>query len=133
MKPFYLFLLLIILAAGCGKHVALSGKVTYSDDGSPLPLGQVCFQNDKTIARGDIKEDGTFQMGSFGTEDGLLPGEYTVFISGAVKEVGIDSVSNTPITAPLLTEKFIDPSKSEIKFNVTGSTKNFDIKVDRVK
>jgi len=43
-KGFAFFLSMILLAlTGCGDKVALSGKVTYSDDGSPLPIGTVFF------------------------------------------------------------------------------------------
>jgi hypothetical protein len=134
MKQLFNILTLVlftVIAFGCGNNVRVRGKVVYSDDGSPITCGQICFVNDKTLARGDIKEDGTFQMGSNGTADGLLPGEYTVYFSGVTKYVGVNADSEEPLRIPLLAENFNSPELSEMKINVTGSTKWLEIKVDR--
>ncbi len=69
---------------GCddGK-VPLGGKVTYSDDGTPLETGTVGFTTDDYNARGPIQKDGSFVVSSEKPGDGLPPGTYRVHISGA--------------------------------------------------
>ena len=121
-----LFTLTLLLLAGCNSgNVGLTGKVTFSDDGSPLPVGSVCFTTDTYFARGDLKPDGTFVVGSLKSNDGLLPGTYRVHILGAEKEIGPETYES------LIDKKFASGATSGITLNVTASTKHFEIVVDR--
>ncbi|MDR2115897.1 MAG: hypothetical protein LBP87_05910 [Planctomycetaceae bacterium] len=83
---FPLFLLLLI--TGCSNHVKLSGKVTYSD-GEPLKTGIIMFSKPDFLARANIRPDGTFDVGSLSSKDGLPPGKYKVFITGAIDAVSV--------------------------------------------
>ena len=123
--------ILLTLVVGCGSNVGLKGKVTFSDDGSPVPSGTVAFRKDGKIARGDIKEDGTYVVGFEKEADGLPPGKYEVFISGACKVVGRNEAEETDILEPLIAKKYDAPETSGLTVEVTASTKVFDIKVDR--
>ncbi|MDR0327985.1 MAG: hypothetical protein LBI05_06800 [Planctomycetaceae bacterium] len=135
------FLFLLALLAGCGKNVGLKGKVTYSDDGSPVTAGTICFRKDGKIARGDIQEDGSFVVGFESEANGLPPGKYEVFFTGT------DKVTTTVVGTresmgvvqdivdyqyePQIAERYKSAETSQLTFEVNASTKNYDIQVDR--
>ena len=127
---FFALSLSLLMLAGCGDKVGLRGKATFTDDGSPVPTGTVCFETDTYLARGDLKPDGTFVVGSLKANDGLPPGKYRVYISGAQKSIGQDK-EGMDIYESLIDEKFASGSTSGITIDVTASTKNLDVKVDR--
>ena len=89
----FLFLLLLVVV-GCGKNVKLGGKVAFSD-GEPLSAGMIVFSNSGFLARAYLKPDGTYDVGSFSEKDGLPPGKYKVYITGAVKVAGKHKVTLT--------------------------------------
>jgi hypothetical protein len=122
--------LTLLLLVGCSDKVGLGGKVTFSDDGSPLSTGTVCFETDTYLARGTLKADGSYVVGSLTENDGLPAGTYRVYISGAEKETGQDK-EGMPIMEPLIDTKYSSASMSELTLDVTNATKTFDIKVDR--
>lgn len=118
---------------GCGNHVGMSGKVTFSDDQSPLTTGTVFFETDLFQARGDIKPDGTYTIGSLHEADGLPPDTYRVYVVGAtVHNPSVQPGPNTPpVMLPLIESKFETGLTSGLTVNVDASTKNFDFSVDR--
>src|SRR5207247_2051769 len=85
--------------AGCRGHFSpgsappqtfgVQGKVVLAD-GSPLPAGRITFhpkEPSKPEAVAEIK-DGTFRLSTFGKEDGAVPGQYDVSISGVSYRTG---------------------------------------------
>ncbi|MDR2439849.1 MAG: hypothetical protein LBE12_10830 [Planctomycetaceae bacterium] len=123
---FRFFLLLPLLFLGCNNgHVGLSGKVVFSEDGSPLTFGTVCFSTPTFQAKGEIKNTGSFTMGSLGAADGLPPGTYTVYILGATEDLGGDNIYS------ILDPKWNSPSTSDFTVTVEKTTRNLEIKVDR--
>jgi hypothetical protein len=122
--------LTLLLFVSCNGKVGLGGKVTFLDDGSPLGTGTVCFETDTYLARGTLKADGSYVVGSLSEKDGLPAGTYRVYISGAEKEIGQDK-EGMAIMEPLIDTKFSSGSTSGLSVDVTASTKTFDIKVDR--
>lgn len=65
------------------NQIPVSGKITVG--GEPLKLGVITF-NPKDSGRsgfGKINPDGTYQISSTGTNDGLAPGEYVVTIDAS--------------------------------------------------
>jgi len=76
--------LLTIIFAGCGKP-RVHGKVVFSDDKTPLNVGIVVFEKDGYVARGEINENGNYNIGSEKAGDGLPAGEYKVYIIGTSK------------------------------------------------
>ena len=117
--------------AGCGKNVSLRGKVVFSDDGSPITSGTICFTDGKNLARGTIQPDGTFTMGSVGMSDGLLPGEYTVYFFD-VAEAPADSSPNVMTSRrSLIDPKYNSQNTSDLRVTVDASTRTMEFKVDR--
>jgi len=118
-------ILFIFMLTGCGDNVRLRGTVTFSDDGSPLPMGTVNFAKDGYLARGIIKEDGSYVVGSLSSNDGLLPGTYRVYVTGAYREVapGLDE--------SLIDHKYHTPDTSGLVCEVPYPRGRYNISVDR--
>ncbi|HBT78324.1 MAG TPA: hypothetical protein DEB39_15685 [Planctomycetaceae bacterium] len=132
MKKLHCFILFFSLTAflGCGGKYPLTGKVTFSDDGSPIPECIVFFVKDTFLAQGNvIKADGTYLVGSTGLKDGLPPGEYQVYIAGA------QNVTTTPqgenIYTSQIDDKYRSVETSGLAFTVDGKKRRFDIQLDR--
>ena len=132
MKKLCVLLLMSLLSplVGCGGHVGLEGKVTYSDDGSPLTVGTVVFKKGSRISQGDLRADGTYTIGSLADEDGLPPGEYLVYVYGAEKILVPASGSGPAVTEPLIDPKYFNVETSGLSIEVKRKTQ-FDFQVDR--
>lgn len=120
----------LLLICGCSGKVPLTGKVTFADDDSPLTTGMVCFAQGSFLARGNLNSDGTYQVSSTGTNDGLPKGKYKVYLVGA--ELVRSSGGNSTYT-PLVDRKYESAATTDIECDVDGSTKQFDFKVERFK
>ena len=125
------FIVIIVLACviGCSDKSQVSGKVVFGD-GSPLTAGTVVFDNGQEQAKGAISEDGTYRLSSVANNDGIKPGEYGVYITGAF---GFNkAVTMTPGTVPrpddLIDVKFTSRQTSGLSCTVKGKTV-FDIEV----
>ena len=133
-KTVVLLALVLCIALGCSGKQPLGGKVTFSDDGSPLTKGAVFFTTATFVAQGDIKPDGTYTVGSLDLDDGIPPGEYKVYIAGAddvtYKDLGDRKVE---VRKSLIDTKYRSSEDSGLTFTVDGTTKRFDIQVDRAK
>ncbi|MDR1925129.1 MAG: hypothetical protein LBQ66_12225 [Planctomycetaceae bacterium] len=124
-------LLVLIVLSGCGSNnVGVSGKVIFSDDGSPLTCGVVHFATDTFQATGTIKEDGTFVMGSFGERDGLPVGTYQVSILGASELLPAEKLEDEKVYS-FIDPKWESPLTSDLTITIDKSTSNIVIKVDR--
>lgn len=82
----HLWVLVIALLLGCSKGPArseISGTVIFK--GQPIPAGDVNFTPDVTVAGGQAQmymvKDGKYSSADT-PDSGLLPGKYTVRISG---------------------------------------------------
>ena len=78
-------LLVGCLGTSAPKTINVKGKVTYQDQ--PVTLGYVSFVPVEPAegypsrpASGTINADGTYQLSSFGENDGAVPGKYQVAI-----------------------------------------------------
>jgi len=124
--PFLVTLFFAAACLGCSSgHVGSSGKVVFSDDGSPVTFGTVMFATPTFQAKGDINKDGTFKMGSYGAADGLPTGSYKVAIIGVIEETDDGRFYS------LLDPKWTGPATTEFTVDVEKTTKNLVIKVDR--
>lgn len=132
MYKFYCYsiVLLLLSVAGCGKNVSISGKVTFSDDGSPVRHGVVCFQTESLLARGNIKQDGTYVLGTEYIGNGLPPGLYHVTVIDTRKLVGT-TPQGDPIFENLVDSKASHRDTFNVTCDVTKSLRKFDITVDR--
>lgn len=126
----FVLLALLLLQTGCTDKVRMIGKVTFSDNGDPVPAGTVFFENDTFMAHGTIRSDGTFSVSSTGHNDGLPPGKYQITIAEAKKQIGTNK-NGMPIYEELIDPKYSDVSASGLSLEVTASTKSYDIQVDR--
>ena len=121
-------LFLISLSIGCGSNSTVTGKVTFAD-GTPLTKGEVIFQSDVLISRGDIQADGTFTMWT-GEARGTPNGSYRVSIEGfegpAMQMVApADGMGGAPQYRPVFSESPIDrkyflPETSGLTCEVKG-------------
>lgn len=127
---FWSYVLLSILVLGCGRgHVPMGGRVTFIGSDEPLTTGAVVFLAQNFQARGALDKNGRYTIGSFTDTDGLPPGEYSVYIHGAVS-YGSDEKGRIK-TIVLIDPKFTDATTSGLKVNVDGSTKIFDFQVEK--
>ena len=128
---FTVFLGILLLTIGCSDDkVGLSGKVTFSDDNSPLTVGTVYFTTDTYEARGTIEEDGTYRVSSVSDKDGIPPGEYKVYILGAEKNTG-QMAGMYEQMEQLIDEKYASKGTSGLSVKIDKSTKTYDFQVDR--
>ena len=124
--PFFLlYTVLVLTTIGCSDKVIIRGKVTFSDDQSPLTVGQVVFQNDTLQARGTLKPDGTYILGTLSEKDGIPKGTYKVTITNAMENVTDPSRPMVPVLRSLIV-----PLK-DMTVVVDGKQKVYDIVVDR--
>lgn len=87
-------MLILVVAAGCGTgRYEVAGKVVFTD-ATPMKSGMVVFspRDPKAVygLRGEIQKDGSFRTMTFSSNDGAIPGEYTVSVTtldGAEREV----------------------------------------------
>jgi hypothetical protein len=88
--PFFLFLLGLLVIAGCGRRdvetVPVEGKITFGGEACPA-AGAIYFVPTsvpaglpRRPASGAFDKDGRFRATSFQPGDGLVPGTYTVRI-----------------------------------------------------
>ena len=134
----FISLFLIVLAAGCfsgcSGNASVTGLVKF-DDGTPLTIGEVIFESSTLEARGPINSSGKYAMETNKAGDGIPPGQYRVYIGGAVEATGKDiSVGargdSRPEMRPVIDEKFTQPATSGLTCDVKGSQK-FDITVSK--
>lgn len=131
----------VACGVGCSKNVDLGGTVTFSDDGSPVPVGTVCFENKGGYARGQLDQNGRYTLGFEKEGNGLPPGVYGVYVTGARQPVGMkEEPSSVPgskggamMYEELVAPKFQARSTSGITCTVDAATRTFDFKVDRAK
>jgi hypothetical protein len=135
MKFYHAFVLLFVCVCfiGCSKNQGLSGKVTFSEDGSPLTVGMVCFENAENgkLGRGEINTNGTYVVGFESDKNGIPKGTYKVFISNAMKENGVNKKTGMPLHEHLIAPKYSNASTSGLTFTADGKTKTFNITVER--
>ena len=137
----FTFLLLSVSVSatiGCSNKVPMRGKVTFSDDQSPLTVGTVEFQSDTVLARGDLKPDGTYVMGTEKLTDGIPKGTYRVTINNTMRMFTPDGeIMTGPPSAMgvggrggVVMRSFIAPMEPKTVV-VDGKQREYNIVVDR--
>lgn len=127
-KYFYAMSLLVLtcmMLSGCSDNVPLKGRVTFSDDGSPLTTGMVYLDTPTYQARGELDKNGYYVVGSLKKSDGLPAGQYRVYIVGAVEETPGGGVYS------LIAPNMQSGDTSGIVLDVDRKTRKFDFTVDR--
>lgn len=125
--------LCMLFAVGCNSNYRLTGKVTFSEDGSPVTKGAVIFSTDRHIAQGIIKEDGSYIVGFEKLTDGIPPGDYRVHLAGTEDYQAIYAPSGERIDkyTHTIDPKYESPDTSGLTFKADGSQKTFDIQVEK--
>lgn len=125
-------LLNLILLVGIGSWsgctqtpavVPVSGKVLYN--GEPLPCGFVMFQPEQgQAAQGEIQPDGTFQLSTYGPNDGAVPGHHKVSVrSFSNQKAGVDGGDAEAPGRLLIPQQYTRFGMSGLSADVTpGST-----------
>ena len=129
-----LCLMFLVSLVGCGKNQRLGGTVTYSDDGSPVTIGMVCFSTDSFYARGKLDDKGYYQLGTESVGNGIPQGTYKVYIADSQKIAGSTPMpggASMPILEETIAPKFRAAGTTDITCTVDGSTRKFDFQVDR--
>jgi len=143
IAPFSLVLVILMLfGMGCGKP-KVGGRIVFSDDQSPLTQGVVMFHGDHGIARGRIKSDGRYVVGSETENDGLPPGKYRISIkesqadANASKELPVRYRPNgqpypppLPVLVDVIDRKYEKPETSGLTVEIQKS-QTFNFEVDR--
>ena len=75
-------LVLLSFCVGCNSNVPLRGKVL-DQDGNPITVGTVNFSSAQGLSRAKIQTDGSYTVGTLKDTDGLPPGTYKVYVTGA--------------------------------------------------
>jgi hypothetical protein len=118
--------LLLVAAIGCGSDdmtpptlIPVKGKVTYK--GKPLASGVVRFSADGygRDAAGTLKEDGSYELTTLRTGDGVTAGSHRVFITDVDKTLAKDKAF----------KKYSSPVASKLEVEVTpeNTEHNFDL------
>ena len=125
--------LALICLTGCGKSQSqVHGKVLYEDTGEPvteLAGFEVMFTSEQlhTTARGTIKPDGSFQLGTQKENDGVPPGEYVVTLTQPFRQPERPYVGD-----PVVEREYEDPSTSDLRAEVKSGKNEFVFKLRRI-
>ncbi|MDR1485334.1 MAG: carboxypeptidase-like regulatory domain-containing protein [Planctomycetaceae bacterium] len=134
-------LCICICVSGCG-NVPIGGRVTFSDNGEPLPTGTVCFVNGNQQGNGKIDASGYYKL-DFGNKRGIPKGEYKIYIEAFREEpettgektvnpaTGKEEAEMFIKRTSLIDAKYENIETSGLSMTVDGKTKTLDIKVDR--
>ena len=123
-------LLLSAMIAGCGPSLQpVRGKVTLPD-GKPAAGSQVVFESaqkeNKISARGDVREDGSYELSTFKPGDGVPPGKYKVQVNPPPM-VNAEAAYVSPFNA-----KYSNYQTSGLEFEVRSGQRNeFPIQVTK--
>ncbi|WP_145258183.1 hypothetical protein [Planctomycetes bacterium Pan216] len=109
--------LVLMVVVGCDSkppRVPVTGRVVYKGSEEPVIAGKVVLESTESPngSSGYIKEDGTFTLGTFDLADGVMPGEYRVYLVQAYEPQ--EYSENPPPQVPLVDSKYMDPKKSGI-------------------
>ncbi|QDU13718.1 hypothetical protein CA11_15040 [Gimesia maris] len=128
----FVFCLIIVTMTGCGDgHPArspVSGTISYN--GKPLKIGSLLFVPVKggPPAQGKVRGDGFYVMETFGTEDGVIPGDYKVMITALTSSGGSglpeDTVKANAEPVSVIPEWYGDLEKSGLRVTVVADKPN---------
>jgi hypothetical protein len=103
----------------------VSGTVTVG--GEPVDAGTLHFVpvDPKKSLRGSAKiESGAFSAQTQKPNDGLTPGEYTVFIEPDYASVGGESKNDVKIAIP---DKYMTPKFTDLKVSIDGPESDLSV------
>lgn len=121
---------LVLAIAGCGGSMQPVRGTVKLPDGKPAAGSQVVFEGGpdkkKVTARGDVREDGSFQLSMIKPGDGVPPGKYLVQVNPPPM-VNAEAAYVSPFNA-----KYSNFQTSGLEFEVKSGQKNeFEIQVTK--
>lgn len=119
--------MLLPVLSGCGNGSSVSGKVAF-EDGTPLNVGLVQFENESGSYSGRIEKNGSYKVTGASIEDGIPNGNYSVAIVRAFESIPGKENDGYGTVRNLIDEKFTRSDTSELSCSVQGKT-TFDITV----
>lgn len=119
---------LLVPFLGCGESlpttVPVRGQVTWQ--GKPLPMGTITFQSTESGPGAPLRPsvatigpDGTYQLSTFRTHDGAMPGKYVVTIHASTPP---PMEAGAPPPKWLLSPKYANPATSGLSATVPEDT-----------
>ncbi|MDR3232281.1 MAG: carboxypeptidase-like regulatory domain-containing protein [Planctomycetaceae bacterium] len=132
MRVFLLILLFVL--TGCSQNLKVTGTVTFSDDGSPLPHGAVVFETKAKSFMGRLDKQGRYSIGVEKDGTGIPPGNYKVWLTSTDLEKSdtTDPESESVITTQTVDLQYTTPDNSPLSFEVRkNGPRKFDFVVDR--
>ena len=121
----------LVLLPGCGgpRLYPVHGKVTWEngDEARELAGGMVICESvvGQVGARGDIEQDGSFQLSTYKPGDGVLPGKHRVAV--------VEYSPREPPPPPKIDRAFSGVESSGLEINVDQTTKVVTLKVRRAR
>jgi len=127
-------LLIVVLLVGCSgtsKTKAVTGTVT-SASGKPLTGGRILFQpvgESSQPARGIVGADGSFELSTFQTGDGAVPGLHKVAIYPAVPQEAVNDPAAVARYMAAVDSRYQNIQTTPLEYMVKddGSANHFDI------
>jgi hypothetical protein len=126
-----------VLNAGCGKKgehptAKVQGKVTLNGD--PLKFGSLLFvpEGNFPSAEGNIRPDGTYDLGTYDTADGAVIAKHKVMITARIAAGAAlpeEAVKGAAGTVSAIPERYGDLEKSGLVADVKAGTNtiNFEL------
>ena len=129
--------ILLVAINGCMRSSTtfpVTGTIVLAN-GQPLTGGTILFQpfGDSSLpARGYIQSDGSFQLGTFATDDGAIPGVHKVVITPAVPTEALDDPAAIARHRAVVPAQYQNLQSTPLEFTVNddGSTNHFDIRLE---
>jgi hypothetical protein len=120
--------LVLFPLAGCKNMYTVKGQLQW-EDGQPLTelAGfDVMFSSQELqkMARGVIKDDGTFELGTERERDGVIPGEYAVTVTQPHRAPDRPETRN-----PIVHLDYEDPERTPLKVTVKAESNYFTFKL----
>ena len=122
--------LAFLVGCGGGKTAAVNGRVKLKDDSdvSVLKGYSLSFEAEggKSSAMGEVNADGTFQLSTFGANDGAVPGKYRVAINQPA-----NPDPDKPPTKSKLPAKYGNFESSGLNVEIKPGTNNVELELER--
>lgn len=132
LRPLGLALAVLACLTGCGesKTAPVNGRVKLKDgsDVSVLAGYSLTFEAEggKTSAVGDVNADGTFQLSTFGANDGAIPGKYRVAIAHPP-----NPDPDKPPTKSKLPAKYANLDSSGLTAEIKPGQNNIELELEK--
>lgn len=129
---------LLIIGSGCGSGrlptYPVAGKVQYRN-GKPVRGGVIEFRSENPAAeglnaRGQIADDGSFRLSTYGKDDGAIEGQHRAIVVPAISEAMKKDDEKRP-PPRLIAARYQSFERSGLQFTVQpGSNQPLTITVD---